>query len=284
LAQRDLQLLFAHDPGWPRYATEHCYVPLYRARFEAAGLDCDGETLCKPPYRFPNVFKAELDYQVSFFSEICDYVLPALLDDTSMYAEGPAEHGPVRLDPGNIVIDAGANIGLFSLLAAAKGCEVHAFEPIPEVARCLDRAVTIFPSIRPCPFALSDRTGVVDMALSEGTSTGHSFMIEAGSRTLQVDTITLDNYVASRRLRRVDFIKADIEGAERHLLRGARETLRNFAPRLSICTYHFPEDPQLLEALVREANPAYVIEHRWQKMYAHVPPGEGGSLPYSGIM
>ena len=68
----------------------------------------------------------------------------------------------------------------------------------------------------------------------------------------------------------VDFIKADIEGAERYMLMGARETLGKFAPKLSICTYHFPDDPEVLEKIILEANPNYKIEHRWKKLYAIV--------------
>ena len=78
-------------------------------------------------------------------------------------------------------------------------------------------------------------------------------------------------------LERVDFIKADIEGAERLMLKGAQETLRRFAPKLSICTYHLPDDKEVLEALIKQANPHYVIEHRWQKLYAHVPERQRGN-------
>jgi hypothetical protein len=53
----------------------------------------------------------------------------------------------------------------------------------------------------------------------------------------------------------------DIEGAERHALRGAAKLLREFAPRLAICTYHNPEDPQLLESIVRGAQPKYRVVH-----------------------
>jgi hypothetical protein len=81
----------------------------------------------------------------------------------------------------------------------------------------------------------------------------------------------MDEYVNENNLAKVDFIKADIEGAERLMLAGARNVLKDFAPKLSICTYHLPDDPAVLEELIRDANPKYEVTHKWQKLYAHVP-------------
>ncbi len=81
---------------------------------------------------------------------------------------------------------------------------------------------------------------------------------------------TVDEFVKENNLQRVDFIKADIEGAERDMLRGARETLKRFAPKLAICTYHLPDDPQVLERIIKEANPDYTVVHTLHKLMAMV--------------
>ena len=73
-------------------------------------------------------------------------------------------------------------------------------------------------------------------------------------------------------LPRVDSIKADIEGYERYMLMGAQETLRRFAPKLALCTYHLPDDPEVLSELIKQANPDYNIVLKSKKLYASVPP------------
>ncbi|MDR2600473.1 MAG: FkbM family methyltransferase, partial [Oscillospiraceae bacterium] len=88
---------------------------------------------------------------------------------------------------------------------------------------------------------------------------------------IKVQTIDLDSFVNENNLPRIDFIKADIEGAERYMLMGAKQVLKDFAPKLSLCKYHLPDDSKVLKELILDANPNYVIEERWKKMYAYVP-------------
>lgn len=80
----------------------------------------------------------------------------------------------------------------------------------------------------------------------------------------------MDAFVEKQGLERVDFIKADIEGYERKLLMGAQETLKRFAPKLALCTYHLPDDPEVLAGLIRQANPRYKIVQKRAKLYASV--------------
>ncbi|HJJ72975.1 MAG TPA: hypothetical protein O0X58_01255, partial [Methanocorpusculum sp.] len=62
--------------------------------------------------------------------EIGDILYPALLGSFRYVDEGPYELGDVGIEEGDVVFDCGANLGVFSLLAAYRGAEVYAFEPI----------------------------------------------------------------------------------------------------------------------------------------------------------
>lgn len=88
-----------------------------------------------------------------------------------------------------------------------------------------------------------------------------------------MEITTVDAFVSTHNLPRVDFIKADIEGYERHMLEGAQETLKRFAPKLALCTYHLPDDPEVLASLIKQANPAYHIVQKRKKLYAAVHGG-----------
>jgi FkbM family methyltransferase len=100
--------------------------------------------------------------------------------------------------------------------------------------------------------------------------TGNSIVISRGSASEKIAVTTLDKFVEENKLERVDFIKADIEGAERDMLKGAVNVLKTFAPKLAICTYHLPGDPEVLEKIIKEANPAYRVVHLRKKLFAAV--------------
>jgi hypothetical protein len=55
------------------------------------------------------------------------------------------------------------------------------------------------------------------------------------------------------------------------MLKGAKKILKKHAPKLAICTYHLPDDPEVLRRLILDANPAYKIHQGHMKLYAHVP-------------
>ncbi len=80
--------------------------------------------------------------------------------------------------------------------------------------------------------------------------------------------MTVDDFVCEDSLAYVDFIKADIEGAERDMLRGAEGVLRKFGPKLSLCTYHLDDDPKVLEAIIKGTNPKYRVVQHEKKLFA----------------
>ncbi len=66
-----------------------------------------------------------IESMVSFCFEFSDMLLPYICRDYSkinyMFIEGPYELGKVSVSPGDVVIDCGANMGIFSAVAAARG-------------------------------------------------------------------------------------------------------------------------------------------------------------------
>jgi FkbM family methyltransferase len=179
----------------------------------------------------------------------------------------------VTVHKGDIVIDAGAWIGDFAAYAVPKGASVYAFEPTAEIFTMLEETARLNGHITPVQKGLSGKTGSVELYTAADELTSSNSLL-SGSSLVNTETIsvtTLDDFVHENSLPRIDFIKADIEGAERDMLKGARHVLKTFAPRLALCTYHLLDDPEVMERLIKEANPDYHIVHRGKKLYACVP-------------
>jgi FkbM family methyltransferase len=147
--------------------------------------------------------------------------------------------------PGWTVLDVGANRGiftrLFSSLSGANGA-VHAFEPIPATADLLVQSLSARQqrriSLNRC--AVGDHEGTVEIFMP-GNDHGqtslrqHSMGSWNGApvvTTFAVPMTTLDAYVERQAIRRVDFIKIDVEGAELLVLGGARKLLARDTPLL----------------------------------------------------
>lgn len=211
-----------------------------------------------------------------FFEELGD-IIANVYNDYKYVFEGPYEHEYVSINANEeeVVFDCGANIGLFSAYAASKNNKVYSFEPTSTLCDTfLKKLRELYANkIEICEYALSDSNGEAEFYSYDSPSmnTLNNYNRDDVSDVIKVKLITIDDYVNKNNIKRVDFIKADIEGAERLMLKGAKETLRRFSPKLSICTYHLPDDKEVLEKIVLEANPNYIIEHKWKKMYAYVP-------------
>lgn len=166
------------------------------------------------------------------------------------------------ISPGDICIDAGAWMGGFSAYAESKGGIVHAFEPTEQSFRLLEHTAKLNKHIIPVNVALGNLNGLVDFLHSARSATNRCRMQEydendENRNSIKVQMSTLDTYVEQNSLESVDFLKADVEGNERYLLRGSTKTLRRFAPKLSIATYHLPDDPEVLRSIIEQANPTY---------------------------
>jgi FkbM family methyltransferase len=113
---------------------------------------------------------------------------------------------------------------------------------------------------------VASRITFVEKAVSAKSGETVSFCESAaGSRCdptglLKVNTISVDDFVNSEKLPRVDFIKMDIEGSELSALRGSSDTLRRFCPKLAISIYHRPKD--LYEILEFISSVGVVFGHR----------------------
>jgi FkbM family methyltransferase len=163
--------------------------------------------------------------------------------------------------PGDIVLDCGAHVGTFTNEAIRRGASrVICVEPEPDNAYCLrknfadeiasGRVVVVEKGVW-------SSTGTLDLSLSSVNSGMHSFVQAGKGGNLRLHVITIDNLVAELGLPRVDYIKMDIEGAEREALRGGLKTIHTYRPQMMLEMYHLPDDNLVLPEILRFACPDY---------------------------
>lgn len=146
------------------------------------------------------------------------------------------------LRPGDVMVDIGANIGLFTLVAAkavGQSGSVHAFEPVPGNCERLEENVRLngFTNVRLNKSAVGDHAGTVslaidaDMANTSGASTSSFYTVTRLADPvieLTAPLDTLDDY-ATRELagRRIRLVKIDVEGSEPAVLAGMSDVLKS---------------------------------------------------------
>jgi len=141
-----------------------------------------------------------------------------------------------QLQPGDVVVDAGAFPGDYTLFAARQVGEegqVYAFEPDGKNRAVLERNIrkSGFTNIQVIPMGLWNRETTLSLD-SQGVA---SQVQQEGSCSIQVTR--LDRFMEKQNVPRIDVIKMDIEGAELEALEGARQTLSQ-CQYTCIATYH----------------------------------------------
>ena len=138
------------------------------------------------------------------------------------------------IEPAATVIDVGANIGLWSLVAARRAGCVHAFEPAPSTFARLRRNLDLngMPNVVANRLAVDREGGTTSFYEAiESNSGGAGYLRRPGAPVeVTVERVTLDDYCRSRGIERVGVLKLDIEGAEWLALQGAEELLGGAAP------------------------------------------------------
>ena len=137
---------------------------------------------------------------------------------------------------GEIVVDVGAHIGLYSLIAAKKvgpSGKVIAIEPDPENFRILRKNIVLNQSmnidaLECAAYSAKERLKLFLPELEQGRTIFNTVMQDRGKTSvsfLEVEANTLDNILESKNIKEVNWIKIDVEGAELEVLKGASKTL-----------------------------------------------------------
>lgn len=139
----------------------------------------------------------------------------------------------------SVFFDVGANVGLYSLMVANNfiDMDIYSFEPLPETMKELRENLKENNlhgnSIHLIQSAISNYDGFVNIT-SDLHSSNYITTPDSKINHLSVPCTTIDIFVKNNNIKKLDFIKIDVEGKEDLVLEGAMDSLRKFKPILLI--------------------------------------------------
>ena len=158
---------------------------------------------------------------------------PPIAMATNNYEQATTKVFMDLVKPGMGVIDVGAHVGYYSLLAARQvgpSGEVYSFEPEPSNHELLLKNIELngYSNIVPMRKAVANQVGSTELFLTALDNGRHSTyrhkLPERGS--VSVDTTTVDDFLENQGWPRVDLVKVDVEGAEADVVRGMEGLFR----------------------------------------------------------
>lgn len=165
---------------------------------------------------------------------------------SAIYWRGAHDWAPIfvlekHIQPGDCIIDIGANQGEYTLWAARKAGKkgkVVSFEPMDQLFDTLLDNISLNPSfsdrILPIKKGLSDKASQLCLYGKPGDNEGVNTMFPTSSHTELIQEIaldTLDRELEKLQMPRVSLIKLDVEGAELQVLKGSKKTILEFKPK-----------------------------------------------------
>jgi len=142
--------------------------------------------------------------------------------------------------PGAVIIDIGAHIGLFSVIASqvtGKAGKVYAFEPTPGTYALLQKTVVINHEeqvVETFQKAVGKENGKITFFVSDNQADNSNSLVNYKEHSslhgIDVIVTSIDNFVKEKNINKLDFIKIDVEGAEYDTLLGAADTFKNLKP------------------------------------------------------
>jgi FkbM family methyltransferase len=160
----------------------------------------------------------------------CRYYEPTYEPDTFQWLRRSCR-------PGGVAMDAGAHIGLFSVVMArlvGPSGRVFSFEPTPFTRRVLEETVRLNKVdgvVEVRGEAVSRSSGVITFFdTGDVVSNANSLVkTDRSKHEVPVETVSIDDFADARNLT-VSCLKIDVEGAELDVLEGARRTFERFRP------------------------------------------------------
>jgi len=140
-----------------------------------------------------------------------------------VFIKNSYESDLVKLDKNDVVLDLGANIGMFSLFAAKKVKKIYSVEPLPETYYNLTQNLKHFSNVETFNNAIFSKGGEIEFNKNEVSGASSIFNKQHNFETVSVNAITFQDFISNNNIDRINYLKIDIEGAEFDLFENITE-------------------------------------------------------------
>ena len=175
------------------------------------------------------------------------------------------------IEPGDFVLDVGANIGFVTSLCSYKsgpGGKVWSFEPNPIVITRLTKNIQYnqYPNITLYPFALSDsnREGYLEFPEIFAFNQGVAYVGNNGThsaKAIKIDLRKLDDMIGPNTI--INVLKVDVEGHELCVFKGAENIISNKQITNIVYEDHAPYPSEIAAFLKDKGYTIYRMEKGW---------------------
>lgn len=178
------------------------------------------------------------------------HVIPEICDKNNWHNYEIPE---TKVTSEDIVVDCGAAEGLFSLVIKDRCKFLYIIEPLSYFVESLKKTFKETANSEIIPVAVGEERKQVYIT---DNGMGTQITKEVTPQFVSMDTIDNLFFHANKK---ITYIKADLEGYEIEMLKGARLTIEKYHPKIAITTYHKADHASLITSFLKNINSNYNI-------------------------
>lgn len=182
-----------------------------------------------------------------------------------------------HVKPSMTVLDIGSNIGYYATLESklvTNTGNVISIEPSPINFRILEKNLELqkMENYQTFNLAIGDKNGEIEFLISEKSNWSKirekNYVLRKNEKIIRVPVKTLDTFCEENLIKYVDLIRMDVEGYEKNIISGAKETLKKFKPMLMIEVHKMYLGRQKTQEFLKELSElGYEIKYFYPRIF-----------------
>jgi FkbM family methyltransferase len=174
------------------------------------------------------------------------------------------------VEANDIVVDCGSAEGFFAFKNKNKAKKMYLIEPLPVFCDSLHKNFDAVDNIEILSVGLLDKISNASILINEASPIASKIVEGIDPNGVKVEIVTIDSLFADKG-KAISYLKADIEGFEEPMIKGALKTIRMYKPKIAITTYHQGQNAMKLIDLITNEVPEYKYRLKGIESYEGKP-------------